>query len=281
MEYKKEYIRKLLNKENNNIKNNISKEEMIEHFNSEQFNIFYKKLNRVFSKYWKNDNEEHYMNILNNKHNYSRHLFVKSFTHKSYFLDKPDQKYYYNYERNEFIGDSHLNYLVKRYVFNKYGKYGNENLLSKISTYMISKRFYKLLFDDIKLYPLIFYDKKIIITPSIKEDILESFFHSFYCNFGIKYTKCFLNKLLNKYKFEWILEQCIDYKTILNEVIFKKYNKPLKEVVEFSTKRNKKGEFICSGFKINGKFYKNKLFISNKNKNILIEEVSKYVLELL
>ncbi len=278
MEYKKNYIKRLLINERKEL--TFSRTEMISHFNSDKFNLFYSKLNNVLSNYWNNSEESHYMNVMNPKHNLSRHLFIKSFTHKSYFLNDDENDYYYNYERNEFIGDSHLNYLIKRYVFNKFGKYGNEHLLSKISTFMISKKFYKILFDEIKLFPLVFYEKKeTLITASIKEDVLESFIHSFYCNFGIKYTKVFINKILSKYKLKWILENSIDYKTILNEEIFKKYNKPLTEVVEFNIKKNRNMEYYCLGFKIKKNYYKNNIRVINKNKQTLIEIISEQVLD--
>ena len=279
-ELKKQYIQKLLKNENREKKFDRSK--MLNHFNGKKFNKFYKKLNGVLNKYWENNNDEsHFLNVLNNKHNNSRHLFVKSLTHKSYFVDREDCDYYYNYERNEFIGDSHLNYLIKRYVFNKYGKYGDEHLLSKISTFMISNKFYKLLFDDIGLYPLVYKSRETFVSPALKEDMLESFIHSFYCNFGIKFTKVFINKILNKYSLEWILEQSINFKTILNEEVFKKYKKPVHQVVDFVCKKNKKREFFCVGFKINGKFYKNTNKATNRNKNDLIEILCENVLKLI
>lgn len=278
---KADYINKLLKNEQR--KSGFNRNQMINHFNSDKYNRFYNKLNDILGKFWSSilEDDTHHINILNKKHNNSRHLFVKSLTHKSYFKDTEDADYFYNYERNEFIGDSHLNYLIKRYVFNKYGKYGDEHLLSKISTFMISKKFYKLLFDDIGLYPLVFKSKDTFISPSLKEDMLESFIHSFYCNFGIKYTKVFINKLLNKYTLEWVLNECINFKTILNEEVFKKYKLPIHKVVQFNIKINKKKEFFCVGYKINGTFHKNNRKVVNKNKNELIEILCEDVVKLI
>ena len=276
---KQQYINKLLKNEKRD--NNFNRSEMLQFFNSKRYNKFYSNLNSIIGTFWKNGDLSHHLNIANSKHNNSRHLFVKSLTHKSYFLNRQESKFYFNYERNEFIGDSHLNYLIKRFVYNKYGKFGNEHLLSKISTFLISKNFYKLLFDDIGLYPIVFADNETTVSESIKEDILESFIHSFYCNFGIKYTKVLINKLMKKYTLEWILNKSIDYKTILNEEVFKKYNKPIHKVIDFNIKTNHKRQFYCLGFSINGKYYKNTQKIITKTKFELIEKLSKTVLTLI
>ena len=274
---KQQYINNLLKPLN---KNHIDRKEMINHFNNEKYNDFYTKINTVISKYWNVEKDSH-LDIFNEKHNQSRYMFVKALTHKSYFLNK-ENPFYYNYEKIEFAGDCHLNYVIKSYVFKNFSKYGNQHLLSKVSTYLISMKFYKRLFDDLGLYHCVFFDKdKNKITDSIKEDLVESFIYAFRCNYGDRYTRCLVNKLLDKYSFQWILEKSISYKSILNEEIFKKYNKSINDVVKFLIKKNNKNEFYCVGYKINRVFHKNKIYMTDKNKNDLIEKLCEYVLNII
>lgn len=275
---KRNYINKLLTK---NDSNSIERNDMLKYFEGKEFNRFYDNINKVINKYWNNNNIEHYMNVWNDKHNNSRYLFIKSMTHKSYFINKTN-RFYYNYEKMEFAGDTHLNYFIKCYIHKNFTKYGNQHLLSKISNFLISKKFYKKLFDDIGLYGMVFYDKdKIKLTDSIKEDILESFMYAFLCVFGRKYTRCLVNKLIGKYKFEWILNNSISYKSILNEELFIKYKKSFKDVVRFNIKKNKKQEFFCLGYSINNVYHKNKRYIVNKNKMDLIESLCEDILTII
>ena len=274
---KQKYIENLLKQSQNN---NIDRTEMIKYFNDKQFNNFYKKINKIVGKYWKVEKDSH-LDIFSEKHLFSKYLFVKALTHKSYFLNK-ENPFYYNYEKIEFAGDSYLNHLIKSYVFKNFSKYGNQHLLSKISTYLVSMKFYRRLFDDIGLYYCVFFDKENNrITDSIKEDIVESFIYAFKCCYGYRYTRCLVNKLLDNYSFKWILEHSISYKSILNETVFSKYKKSLNDVVKFCIKKNKNNEFYCTGYKINGKYYKNTKYITNKNKNELIESISQIVLNII
>lgn len=293
---KMNYINNLINTErvDSNEKSNINDKKM-KYFDDEKFNEVYLKIEDKILKIFgydkkitlpKNNNFrrntiKHKKRLLISK-NKSKYLFIKSLTHKSYFIGL-ESEYFYNNERLEFIGDSHLNFLIKRYIFHRFSKYGNENLLSKISSYMISTEFYNILFNIIDLEDLVFIKNDVEITDNIREDIIESFIQALYCCVGIDFTKIFINKLLNEFDDNHILNNSIKITQILNEEVFKKYNKPMKEVIEYDIppKHKIRKTYICKGFKINGRYYKNKMRITDTNKHQLLEKINHQIINII
>jgi len=270
---KKNYINNLL--ENKNKKNKFNRTEMVEWFDKKFYYIYKKIDKKIIKRFWKN-NKTDWMNIYNKP---SKYLFIKSFTHKSYYNNK-ESEYYYNYERLEWIGDSHLNYLLSRYIYHNYNKIGDEHLFSLIQSYMKSTEFLSKIFDFLDFEDLVLKDINTPLTDHIKEDIIESFIHSFYCNFGIRNTKTLLNKILNNFDKKNILMNSIKNKTILNELLYKKYNDSINNIIKMNIKNNR-GFFICLGYSINGRYYKNYNHYRNKNKKHLEEILCGDILKIL
>lgn len=277
MDIRNSIVNKIINenrRENGN--KNKMRMKMINKLNNEKkFKYIYNFINdNIINKHWSVENNRH-LDIFSKKQRYN---FIKTFYHKSFFNFENDNEIKYFYERLEYIGDSLLNYLVKRWIFHNFNY--QEGILSKISSYMISNKFYVKLFDKLQFTNLVKLGKGVELTDNIKEDVIEGFIYSFYVNFGMKYTKCFVNKLLSDENKSDILNKSFDNLSILNNYFMDKYKKNIKEVLNWKVKQGRDKKWICLGYSINGTFHKNRRFIKCNSFKELKETLSKDILEL-
>ena len=266
---KEEYVREVLSHRSSD---DFSRDMMLDYFH-DNFADFYPKVQTVINQFWRS-HERDWLDVTQKR---SRYLFVKAFTHSSYISD--DDAYLYSYERQEWMGDALLNFLMKRWIYHQFNKFGNQGLFSNIANFLVSTRFYSTLFDQLNLSPLVF--SKVPLTPKIKEDMVESFFHALYCNLGMDRTKTFVNKMMSKHSTKWILKQSVSFRKILNERIFQKFRRPPTEVLSISFSQNKNRQFFCKGWTIDGKWHKNHNKIVDKNKHELMERLACDILDCL
>ena len=272
---------------------NFNQNDMISYLN--EHSPFYDELNVVLQRLWPNINVYEMKVFKKNqpiriKPNIQRYMFVKAFTHKSYFKDKPDERFYFNYERLEFVGDAHLNYLLNRWVFHEFSQYG-EKIMSKVYAYLKSTKFLSQVFDALKLQPLVRKHNECELTDKLKEDMVESFIHAFYCNFGESMTKVLINKFMAYFDKNNILYSCVDFYSMLNEMWYEKYGGldefqgySMKDCVLFNVKQNRKlprhKQWICFGYSINGYEYRNRWRVNCSSKRDLLEKMAESILVL-
>ncbi len=247
-----------------------------EYLNQPRFDYIFEHIeNKVFKRYWKNGVSND--NLLNKR---NKHLFVKCFIHSSYSIDNNDLNT--NYERIEFLGDIELNLMIKKWVYTKFASY-TPFILTSVDSYMKSTKFLSKIYDLLDFEKVIIKKKDILTTDKMKEDIVEAFFHAVYTNIGYDRSKCLVNNLLNELidgKYDDLIKISIKKKQILNEKIFEQYKTPMKDIIKFEIKQDKKTKlFNCLSYSIGSqKFSLQGYVFENLNKNELIEEVSGYIL---
>jgi len=236
-----------------------------EHFNDSKFDKVYLAINKTIRKYLGGEGNE-YLDI---RTHHQKYLFVKALSHKSHSIDSED-KIHYSYERMEFMGDANLNYLLKRWVYHNFTKNYDEYCMSEVYSHVRSTKFLYKLFDLLDLEECVMKLSEVEITDKLKEDMLESFFHAFYCNFGMKFTKCLLNHLMNglvKDKKE-LIKSSIKMKSVLNELVYARFQKPLEEIVGFKAKMNKQTKlFTCEEYTLELEEGKKETHKTNSNDN--------------
>ncbi|MFH1239454.1 MAG: ribonuclease III [bacterium] len=153
----------------------------------------------------------------------------QALTHKSYAYE--NNLKHYN-ERLEFLGDSVLNLIVSRHLYEGY-PLEEEGRLSKLKAQITSRPTLVRLAEKIKLGKYLYLSRGEIATggrerPSILADTFEALIGAIYLDKGFKVIYSFLMahleiKELIKHEDVW------DFKTVLQEVIQQKY----KQVPEY------------------------------------------------
>ncbi|MFH1783917.1 MAG: ribonuclease III [bacterium] len=161
----------------------------------------------------------------------SKDLLKQALTHKSFAYENGLK--HYN-ERLEFLGDSVLNLIVSRYLYEKY-PLEEEGKLSKFKAQITSRATLVRLAQKLVLGKYLYLSKGEIATggrqrPSILADSYEAVIGALYLDRGFRIISSFLIGQLEgsdiiAYEDIW------DFKTVLQEIIQQKY----KQVPEYKT----------------------------------------------
>jgi len=146
--------------------------------------------------------------------------YVIALTHRSY---ANEHNLNYSYQRLEYLGDSILGYLVAEYLFNKY-KNEDEGYLTIVRKKMIQSKAEAYAAKSINLQNFILFGhgmKNHQDIDKILEDCFESLIGAIYLDQGIKEVKKLLYKTLFMFEGQDVLEEAIDYKTLVQEALVK------------------------------------------------------------
>lgn len=140
-------------------------------------------------------------------------IYRQAFTHKSVAVDQA------SYERSEFMGDAVINFIVTKFLYDKY-KDKDEGFLTKIRTKIVSGKCLSQLAWKLGLHELIQMNEKAMTNgwnknDRILEDVFESLVGCIYLDIGMIPAREFLIGVIQKYvNFEEI-EKDDNYKDIL------------------------------------------------------------------
>lgn len=174
----------------------------------------------------KKDNEKKHMNMK---------LFVEALTHKSYSNNETIK----NYERLEFLGDAIFHMFITEYLYNRYDE-ENEGFLTRLRIKIERGDSMAELSKILGLDNCILYNK-IQLNDHILEDVFEAFIGAFYLNFGIKFTKQFIIRVVEMHKnLSEIISHDDNYKDLLLRYFHqKKWGHPI--YVEKNNKTKQSG----------------------------------------
>lgn len=146
-------------------------------------------------------------------HDFDKYLSV--FTHKSAVRDTGHQ----SYERYEYIGDAVINFVVAKYLYDRFPQ-ADEGFLTRVRTKLVSGKFLAGLAERLGLHTLITMNRKAIqqgwyTNPRIMEDVFESLVGCVYLDLGLMTAKNFLLAVIERYsKFDDVLRDT-NYKDTL------------------------------------------------------------------
>ena len=147
----------------------------------------------------------------------NKDLLLQAFTHSSYgkLMNIP-----YN-ERLEFLGDSVLQLVTTKYLFNNFDL--QEGSLSKIRSFVVSTKNLSKAINDLKLIDYLQYAKSNIknLSASIKANLFEAILGAIYLESDFEVCYDFVLEKLHYSKklFEALTIDTKDYKTTLQELI--------------------------------------------------------------
>lgn len=161
-------------------------------------------------------------------------IFEESMLHDSTKTQEFDR----TYERLEYLGDAVFHMVITEYFYKRYDE-ENEGFLTKLRIRIergdsMAELTKKLELDSyIQVYG-------ISINDHILEDVFEAFVGAFYLNYGIKYTKIFLVKLIEKHKnLSELIFYDDNYKDLLLRYFHqKKWGHPVYEIEQDSSYAN-------------------------------------------
>jgi len=108
------------------------------------------------------------------------------------------EEYHRTYERLEYLGDAIFHMIITDYFYHRYDE-ENEGFLTRLRIRLERGDSMAELTKILELEPYI-QVSDISLNDHILEDIFEAFIGAFYLNFGMKYTKLFVIKLIEKHK---------------------------------------------------------------------------------
>ena len=152
-----------------------------------------------------------------------------SLTHPSIFKfkEKPKDKYIYEFERLEFLGDRVLGLVVASLIFKKFKDY-NEGDLSKKFSFLVQREFLYKIALEIKLEDYLIFNKQKKMNSrfnkSILADSLESLIGAIYVDGGYNKSFIFIKRMWLSHLNKQISDD-LDPKTKLQELTQKKYKK--------------------------------------------------------
>ena len=129
-------------------------------------------------------------------------LYQTAFTHKSALKDSsPGGE---SYENLEFMGDSVLNFIVTKFLFDKYNAVEHEGFLTKARTRIVRGTTLARISEELGMWRWVQMDEKGLRNgwnrnPKIMEDVLEAFIGAMYLDLGLIHTRIFVLGLLEKY----------------------------------------------------------------------------------
>jgi ribonuclease III len=141
--------------------------------------------------------------------------YLSVFTHKSAVRDTGRQ----SYERYEYIGDSVINFVVAKFLFDRFPE-ADEGFLTRVRTKLVSGKFLAELSARLGLQHLITMNRKAIQqgwfnNPRIMEDVFESLVGCIYLDLGLMPARNFLLAVIEQYsRFDDVLKDT-NYKDAL------------------------------------------------------------------
>lgn len=141
--------------------------------------------------------------------------YVSVFTHKSAVraTGRP------SYERYEFIGDSVINFVVAKYLYDKF-PHADEGFLTRVRTKLVSGKFLASLAERLGLQRFVLMNQKAIQqgwynNARIKEDLFEALVGCMYFDLGLMAAKAFVLDTIERYsRFDDVLQDT-NYKDVL------------------------------------------------------------------
>ena len=169
---------------------------------------------------------------INNIQNVLRYRFLNlenlksSLTHPSIikYNKKSNNKYVYEFERLEFLGDRVLGLIISSLIFNKFDKY-NEGSLTKKFSYLVQKEFLYKIALKLELELFITYNKKNLNNrrnKSILSDSVESIIGAIFIDGGYNASLRFVKRIWTPY-LDLSESNRTDPKTKLQEISQKKF----------------------------------------------------------
>jgi len=145
--------------------------------------------------------------------------YQRAFIHKSVLRFLNDKNLNSSYERYEFLGDSVLNLVIAKFIFNKYPD-KEEGYLTRIRTKLVNGKTLAFLAKKINLNEFLIISKNVESingrnNDRILEDIFEAFLCSIHMDLGYKYTENFVLRIINEHINFQTLEEDTNYKDIL------------------------------------------------------------------
>lgn len=147
-------------------------------------------------------------------------LYVEALTHRSF---SNENKLNYSYQRLEYLGDSVLNYLVADYLYNKY-KNKTEGELTVARKQMVQAKAEVYAAKRLNLQNFVLLGKGLTNSKNldkILEDCFEALVGAIYLDLGLETVKKLLRKTLFLYENQALLEDALDYKTLVQEALVK------------------------------------------------------------
>lgn len=141
--------------------------------------------------------------------------YLSVFTHKSAVRDTGRQ----SYERYEYMGDAVINFVVAKYLYDKYPD-ADEGFLTRVRTKLVSGKFLAQLSGRLGLQRLITMNRKAIQqgwynNPRIMEDVFESLVGCVYLDLGLMTARNFLLAVIEQHaRFDDVLKDT-NYKDAL------------------------------------------------------------------
>ena len=134
--------------------------------------------------------------------------YRKAFVHKSVVKNAKESSELPNfmtesYERYEFLGDSVLNLIVAKYLYNKFPN-SHEGTLTKIRTKLVNGKTLSLLANKLELSKFLILNYKVENINGrnnnrILEDVFESLICAIYLDLGFNYAEKFVLDLIDQY----------------------------------------------------------------------------------
>ena len=157
-------------------------------------------------------------------------IYQKAFTHRSMNI-KDIHGNYVNYERLEFLGDSILNVIVSKFLFNKFPS-AKEGGLTKYRAKIVSRENMNQIGLKLNLIDLLELDQKINFGENIHGNLLEALIGAVFIDRGyLKCQKFILDKIIADHvNVEQLEHSVLSYKGLLIE-----WGQKRKKKVRFTT----------------------------------------------
>ena len=138
--------------------------------------------------------------------------YLSVFTHKSAMRDSGRG----SYERYEFIGDAVINFVIAKYLYDKYPR-EDEGFLTRVRTKLVSGKCLSVLSQKLGLQRYIVMNQKALrqgwnTNPRILEDVYESLVGCVYLDLGLMTAKTFVLD---------VMERFVDFNDITRDTNYK------------------------------------------------------------
>lgn len=173
-------------------------------------------------------------------------IYVEALTHRSF---SNENNLPYSYQRLEFLGDSVLNYLTAEYLYNKY-KNKSEGDLTVARKKMVQAKAEVYAAKRINLQNFILLGKGLNKSKDIDkiiEDCFESLLGAVYLDLGLEAVRKLLKKTIFLYEDKSLLEEAIDYKTLVQEAMVKHNTKNAMYQVKQVDKNTFEAKLVANG----------------------------------
>jgi len=145
--------------------------------------------------------------------------YQKAFIHKSVLRFITDENLKSSYERYEFLGDSLLNLIIAKFIFDKYPD-KEEGYLTRIRTKLVNGKTLAFLAKKLNFNQFLILSKNVETiggrnNDRILEDVFEAFLCSLNMDLGYKYVEHFVLGIIDEFIDFSVIEEDNNYKDIL------------------------------------------------------------------